>query len=691
MRLATCPACIVPTLSALLLAGCASAPVAPIPPGQAADAAPAAQATPDGARATVALLETSDLHAAVLGYDYYKLAPDATSGLERTATLIAQARAEFPDNILIDNGDTIQGNALADHQATPGIVPCSQPLAVHKAMNALRYDAGTVGNHDFDYGLPFLARAAGAAQAGSPGSPGSPAGPGPAGARCAGAAFPIVLANVRDSVTGKPLFQPYVILDKRVTATGPDGRPLAATVRIGVIGLITPVVNQWNRKALEGRAVAEGIVETARRMIPQMRAEGADVVVAVSHGGLDDAPYAPDMENGSWHLARVPGIDAMLTGHAHQVFPNAAGTGPQYGLPGVDRVRGTVHGVPTVMAGQWGRQLGVIALALRREHGRWVVEPGRTVAQVRAVAAGAAPDPAIAALVADEHAAAVAYVRAPLGRTEVRMSTYFADVGDTSAIAPVNQAQAAYLAAYVKANLPHYAQLPVLSVSAPFKSGMAGPADYTDVKPGVLALNNAADLYLYPNALYGVKVTGAQLKAWLEKAAQRFNTIDPARRDEQELVNPAFAGFNFDMVTDPDLQYRIDVTQPPGSRIVALAYRGRPVAGDAAFLVATNSYRASGGGNFPGLDGRNTVLASPDASRDVLIAHIRQAGVLTRAALGGARSWRFAPVRTSGPVVIHSAPGMLGAAREAGLAGLRELRADDGKGYAVYAVDLSAN
>lgn len=632
---------------------------------------PGLRAAPDGTRATLALLETSDLHAAVLGYDYYKLAADPTSGLERTATLIAQARAEYPDHLLIDNGDTIQGNALADYQAGPDALPCSQPLAIHKAMNALRYDVGMVGNHDFDYGLPFLKRAAGEG--------------------CAGAAFPLVLANVRDAATGKPLFQPYIIVDKRVTATGPDGKAVTATVRVGIVGLTTPVVNSWNRTALEGRAVADGIVETARTVVPRMRAEGADIIVAISHGGLDAAPYAPDMEHGSWHLAQVPGIDAMLTGHAHHAFPNAAGTAPQYGLPGVDKVNGTVHGVPTVMAGQWGKQLGVLALALERQQGRWVVRRDRTVAQVRSVTPQTPPDAKIAALVREEHAAAVRYVQAPLGRTDYRMTTYFADLGDVSAIQPVNLAQAAYVAAYVRANLPQYAGLPVLSMSAPFKSGMAGPGDYTDVKAGSLALNNAADLYLYPNALHAVKVSGAGLKAWLEKSAERFNTIDPARGDEQALVNEAVAGFNFDMVTDADLQYRIDVTRPPGRRIIGLNYLGKPVTDDGQFIVATNSYRASGGGNFPGLDGGKTIFAAPDASRDVLISYIRQTPVLTRASHGSARSWRFAPVRTKGPVVIHSAPGMLQAARDAGLATVRELRPDNGRGYAVYSVDLAAD
>jgi 2',3'-cyclic-nucleotide 2'-phosphodiesterase/3'-nucleotidase len=211
------------------------------------------------------------------------------------------------------------------------------------------------------------------------------------------------------------------------------------------------------------------------------------------------------------------------------------------------------------------------------------------------------------------------------------------------------------------------------------------------VAPGNLALNNAADLYLYPNTLTAVKVDGAGLKAWLERAAGRFNTIDPARTAPQELVNAGFPSYNFDTVTSPDLRYDIDVTRPPGDRIRHLAWRGKPVAGDQVFLVATNNYRASGGGNFPGLDGSRTVIAAPDTNRDVLIAYIRAHKHLTRAADGAARSWRFAPVATAGPVVFHAPPGKLALARAAGLENVSELRPDDGrgKGYALYAVDLS--
>jgi 2',3'-cyclic-nucleotide 2'-phosphodiesterase/3'-nucleotidase len=638
-----------------------------------------------GATATVALLETTDLHSNVVGYDYYKLAPDASLGLDRTATLIAQARAEFANTLLFDNGDTIQGTALADWQALVKPVQCDQVLGIYKVMNALRYDGGGIGNHEFNYGLSYLGQVTG--------SRFDVAGVAQRKAACAGPAFPQVLANVYSVKTKQPLFAPYRIIDKTISATGADGKPVTATIKVGIIGFTPPTILSWDKRHLDGKVYTEGLRETAQKYIPEMRARGADLVVVISHGGLDDSPYSPTMENGNWYLAQVPGVDAMLLGHSHQKFPDAASTIVQFNLPGVDRVKGLVHGVPTVMANLWGKHLGVIGLHLKNDGTRWVVEKDKTTVEARGTQSAdktfVAADPAVAAAIATEHAATIAYVKTPVGQTDFRLSSYFSDVGDSSALEVVNQAQTAYATRYVKANLPQLARLPVLSMTAAFKSGYAGAGDYTDVAPGSLALNNAADLYLYPNALYVVKVTGAELKGWLETSAKRFNMIDPTVTTAQELINPGHPSFNFDTVTAKDFSYRIDVTKPVGQRIGAMAWRGKAVEPGQFFLVATNNYRASGGGNFPGLDGSKTVFASPDNNRDVLIDYVRATKTLTRAGNGSARSWRFALVKTAGPVVFHSAPGKLALAREAGIDNVSELQADDGKGFAVYAVDLS--
>jgi len=653
-------------------------------------ASPALAAKPKaGASAELAILETSDLHSSVVGYDYFKLAADPSLGLDRTAALIAQARRDFPNTLLFDNGDTIQGNALGDYQATVDPLKCGQLLGIYKAMQKIGYDGIGIGNHDFNFGLAYLGQVTGQ-RLHVEGVPTR---------TCGGPGFPVVLANVYSAKTGKPLFTPYRILTRRIQAVDANGKPFAASVKVGIIGFTPPAILNWDRRWLEGKITTAGLVETAQRYLPEMRAKGAEVVVVISHGGLDASPYSPAMENGNYHLARmssrVGGIDALLLGHSHQAFPNPSSTVAQFNLPDVDKVKGRVFGVPTVMANLWGKNLGVVRLQLRHDGKRWHAEQDAAIVENRSTQQPdkgyVAADPAVMDLVKDEHEATIRYVKTPIGSADFRMSTYFADVGDVSAIQIVNQAQADYARKYVQANLPQYAQLPVLSVSAPFKSGSAGVADYTDVAAGDLALNNAADLYLYPNALALVKVDAAGLKAWLEKAASRFNTIDPDKSAPQELVNTGFAGYNFDTVTSPALRYEIDVTQAPGQRIRNLQFDGKPLAEGQQFLVATNNYRASGGGNFPGLDGSRTVFAAPDASRDVLIAYIKDARRLSRTANGLDRSWRFAKVAVKGPVVFHSAPGKLELARAAGLENVTQLAADDGqgKGFALYAVDLA--
>lgn len=645
--------------------------------------------TSAGATATLAVLETTDLHFNVRSYDYFKLAEDKSYGFERTATLVRAARKEFANTLLVDNGDTIQGTALADYEATISPIPCTQQLSMYKAMGALGFDAGTLGNHEFNYGLPFLNQVLGG---------GLEVDGVDASKKCAGAGFPMVLANVISNKTKKPLVQPYTVLERTLVAKGTDGKDVKLPIKIGVIGFTTPGIMNWDKRYLEGKVSTEGAVEAATKYVPELRAKGADIVVALLHGGLDGAAYSPTMENPGLHLSKVPGIDAMVMGHQHGVFPDTAAT-PGFNLPGVDHKAGTVNGVPAVMASSWGKALGVVQLALQWDGSKWTVNKSASKSELRNIqsknAAGANvyvdADPVVAPLIETQHQAAIQYVKTPIGQTDFRMSTLFADVGDPGAIQIVNQAQQAYVAAYIKASLPQYAQLPVLSVSAPFKSGFQGGADYTDVAVGPLAINNAADLYLYPNTVYAVRVNGGDIKNWLEAAAKRFNQIDPAKTTEQPLIS-TFPGYNFDMFTTPDVSYEIDVTQPVGSRIKNLSYLGKPIDVGQEFVIATNNYRATSGKSFiDKLDGSGTIWASPDANRDVVIDYIRKNPAVTRAANGAAKSWRFAKATVAGPVVFSSGANALAVAQAAGLANVSLLAADDGsgKGTSKYAVDLS--
>jgi len=653
-----------------------------------------APALPVGTTVTLALLESTDIHQTILSYDYYKLAADPSIGFERMAALLEAARAEFPNNALLDDGDTIQGTPLGDYQALVSPVPCNQELAIYKVMDLFHYDAGNVGNHEFNFGLSYLSQVTGKKLDVNP----LPAIA--AQTACTGPGFPIVLANVYSKRTDKPLFDPYAIVRKTVTASLPGGGTTQTALKLGVIGFTPPAILAWDKRWLDGNVYTVGVKETAEKFVPELRAKGADLVIGLSHGGLDNSTYDPTMENGSFWLTMAgranvsaPAIfDALLIGHSHQVFPAATSTVGQFNLPGVDKVNGTVNGVPTVMGNFWGKNLGVIALTLVYDGQAWKVDTTKTKVESRSIQnpdkSYVAPDPTVAAAIAAEHTATINYVKTPLGTSDFRMTTYFADVGEVTAIEVVNQAQTAYVKDYITANLPQYSSLPVLSVSAPFKSGFAGGADYTDVAPGAVAINNAADLYLYANTIYAVKVSGADIKAWLETAAKRFNTIDPTLTTPQALVS-TFPGYNFDEFTTPDLSYEIDVTKPVGSRIVNLKYLGVAIDLTAQFIVATNNYRASGGGSFPGLDGSKTILASPDASRDVLIAYIKKAQTLTRAANGADRSWHFAKVATSGPVTFTSAQSALPVAQAAGINNVTLLTADSGNGLSTYSIDLN--
>ncbi|WP_312304429.1 bifunctional 2',3'-cyclic-nucleotide 2'-phosphodiesterase/3'-nucleotidase [Diaphorobacter nitroreducens] len=644
-------------------------------------------ATP--ATATLAVLETTDLHFNVRSFDYFKLAEDKTYGFERTATLVRAARKEFANTLLVDNGDTIQGTALADYEATVSPIPCTQQLSMYKAMGALGFDAGTLGNHEFNYGLPFLNQVLGG---------GLEVDGVDATKKCAGNGYPAVLANVYSSKTKKPLVQPYTVLERTLVAKSSDGKDVQLPIKIGVIGFTTPGIMNWDKRFLEGKVYTEGAVEAAQKYVPELRAKGAQLVVALLHGGLDASSYSPTMENPGLHLSKVPGIDAMVMGHQHSVFPDLSAK-PAFTQAGVDNKAGTINGVPAVMASSWGKSLGVIQLALKWDGKAWSVDKAASKSELRNIqtkdAAGAnvfvAADPAVAPLIESQHQAAINYVKTPIGNTDFRMSTLFADVGDPGAIQIVNQAQQAYVAAYIQANLPQYAQLPVLSVSAPFKSGFQGGKDFTDVAAGPLAIYNAADLYLYPNTVYAVKVNGADIKDWLEAAAKRFNQIDPAKAGEQALIS-TFPGYNFDMFTTADVQYEIDVTQPVGSRIKGLTYKGQPIDPAQEFVIATNNYRATSGKSFiPKLDGSATIWASPDANRDVVIEYVRKNPQVTRVANGAAKSWRFTQVTTAGDVVFSSGADALPVAQAAGLAGVSLLAADDGsgKGMAKYKIDLS--
>jgi len=589
-------------------------------------------------RMDVRVIGTSDLHANIYPYDYYRDRPDPTVGLAKTATLIDQARAEARNCLLLDNGDIIQGAPLGDWAAAQLRQDPRRGHPMIAAMNALAYDAAALGNHEFNYGLDVLEAA------------------------IAGAKFPVLSCNIFKP-DGGFYFQPWILLGRDfVDETGATRR-----LNVGIIGFTTPQIVQWNQSMLAGRATTRGIVECAETYVPTLRAQGADLVIALCHSGLSRKPPTPGDENAAVALGAVAGIDAVIAGHQHLRLP-----GPDYqGFPDVDVAAGAIHGKPAFMPGFWGSHLGVIDLRLAKDDGPWRLEGSQVALRPIYVRNGddvvsqAQASDALLALASEAHAGTLAYVRAPVGELETPLHSYFALLADDPSVQIVNAAQLWY-GRRAAETTPALQSAPLLSASAPFKwGGRGGPDYFTDVPAGAIAIKNIADLYVYPNALCVVKVSGAQLREWLERSASLYRRIDPQSLEPQPLIDDGFASYNFDVIDG--VTYVIDVTQPArydndgkvaaplSHRIRDLKYAGAPVQAADKFLVVTNSYRAGGGGEFPGCDGSTVVYEAPDSNRDALTQYVVATGHLDPRPDG---HWRFAPWPGACIVTFKNAPAL---------------------------------
>jgi len=623
-------------------------------------------------QAHLRILTTTDLHCHAQAYDYYGDRPNDTLGLSRTASIIEEIRAEATNTLLVDNGDYFQGNPMGDWMAYEHGMNEGDIHPIIAAMNTLGYDAGTLGNHEFNYGVEFMDRVN------------------------AGANFPVVSANFGASLGATPTedslhLPPYVILDRMVR----DGDGTEMPIKVGIIGFLPPQILQWDRAHLEGAYNVRGIVEAAEAWVPRMKEEGADIIIALSHSGISASAYEPMMENASLYLAGVDGIDAVVTGHQHLTFP-----GTNHEGEGIDAAAGTLMGKPAVMAGFWGSHLGIIDLMLARDGDGWTVANAES--SVRPISQRN-EDRSISALVgdyapvvdatADAHAATLEYVRAEVGQTAVPLYSYFALVADDPSVQIVSDAQKWYVTDILRGT--EHEGLPVLSAAAPFKAGgRGGPEYYTDVPAGPVAIKNVADLYLYPNTLMAVRITGAQVREWLERSAGMFNQITAGQAD-QILLNPDFPSYNFDVIDG--VTYRIDLTQPSrydndgnvvapdAHRIVDLQFNGAPIDEAAEFIVATNNYRAGGGGHFPGADGSTIIFRAPDTNRDIIVRYIVQNGTISPAADD---NWGFAP--SPGTTVLFetgpAAEQYLGEVRARGV--LMEAAGPGENGFALYRIAL---
>ncbi|MGR2768539.1 bifunctional 2',3'-cyclic-nucleotide 2'-phosphodiesterase/3'-nucleotidase [Photobacterium ganghwense] len=620
------------------------------------------------------ILETTDIHTNVMDYDYYKDKPTLKTGLVRTATLVQQARGEVTNSILVDNGDLIQGSPMGDYMAAKGLKN-GEVHPVYKAMNLLGYEVGNLGNHEFNYGLDFLK------------------------ASLAGASFPYINANVYDLKTGKNLFTPYLI--KSYTFKDTEGGE--HDVKVGYIGFVPPQILIWDKKNLEGKVEAKDIKQTAEKFVPQMKAEGADIIVAIPHSGVSADPYKVMAENSVYYLTQVEGIDAIAFGHSHAVFPGEAFAQ----LPNTDIEKGTINGVAAVMPGRWGDHLGVMDLVLEKDGESWKVTAAQTEARpIFDKYKGEAlveADPKLVEAIKAEHKGTRDFVNQPIGQASDVMYSFLALVQDDPTVQIVNLAQKDYVERFIQGD-PDLDGIPVLSAAAPFKAGGRGndPTNFTEVESGQLTFRNAADLYLYPNTLVAMKVTGKEVKEWLECSAGQFNQIDTQSEQPQGLINwDGFRTYNFDVIDG--VNYSINVSQPArydgecklinaqAERIGNLTYNGKPVDPAQPFIIATNNYRAYSG-KFAGTGEAYVAFASPDENRTVVADYISRISKERGQVVPSAdNNWHFTPLKSDKRlnITFETSPGEKAAEfiQSKGQYPMKQVGTDK-VGFAVYRIDL---
>ncbi|MGZ3217333.1 bifunctional 2',3'-cyclic-nucleotide 2'-phosphodiesterase/3'-nucleotidase [Paracoccus sp. T5] len=569
------------------------------------------------------ILATSDLHMHLLPYDYLAGRPSDHMGLARTASLILEKRAEVPACLLLDNGDFLQGGPMGEVVARRSCTGHDHPAIA--AMNALAYDAAALGNHDFNFGLTFLRRSV------------------------ARARFPVLAANL--SMRQGKGFAPHALLQRQLT----DAEGRVHPLRIGVVGFLPPQTEEWDND-LRPVMRSTDIIDSARQVVPRLKALGADVIIALAHSGIGPAEARPRMEHAATALAALPGIDVVIAGHTHEVFP-----APHWqGRPEVDPARGTLAGKPAVMPGFGGSHLGMIDLDFRIAPTGAPQIAGFRVACLP-VAPGTPSSRLVTRPVEGAHRATLRQLGTRIGRSASPLSSHFAVIGHDDGLRLVNLAQRWHVRRRLEGTA--FEHLPVLSATAPYRAGGRGGAHhYTHVAPGRLNLRHIADLYSFPNRVTAIRLSGAQLRDWLERSASMFNRVDPGARDVP-LQNPDFPIYNFDVIDG--VTWRIDLSQPArfhpdgrladagARRIRDLRWQSGPVGDDDAFILATNSYRLAGCGLFSPLVSENEVVLARDAlTQDVLRRYIRQR---RRISLPLRSSWRFL-AQPESSVLFHTAP-----------------------------------
>ncbi|MEP6622429.1 MAG: 5'-nucleotidase C-terminal domain-containing protein, partial [bacterium] len=507
---------------------------------------------------------TTDVHGRLRGWNYESNRPDSARGLSRAATIIDSLRAAEPGHvILLDAGDLLQGNSLTYVAAR--VAPAAAPSPVVAAMNAMHYDAAAVGNHEFNYGVPFLDNAV------------------------KQATFPFLAANAM-RVNGTHAFSSWTMVER-------------GGVRIGIVGATTPGSMVWDRDNLKDRLVIQDIIPSVRAAVADVREAGAQVVLVTVHSGLDGAASYDTVgtgmpsENVAARIAReTPGVDLVVYGHSHQEMADTV-----------------INGVLLMQPRNWATSVAVAHLTLTQSGKAWHVA-GK---QSRVIpAAGHSENTAVLAATDSAHRATVRWVTAPIGRTAVAWHADSSRVTDTPLLDFILEVERRVSGA-------NLASTAAFSLDASLDSGAITAA-------------RLQALYPYDNTLRAIRISGKQLRDYLEQSARYYRTA----ADGAVSVDPSIPGFNFDIVAGAD--YTLDVSRPQGQRVTRLEFHGRPVAPTDSFTMALNNYRQTGGGGYAMLAGSPVVYDKQQEIRQLLLEEVRRRGTLAPSDYF-IRNWKIEP------------------------------------------------
>ncbi|MEA2172892.1 MAG: hypothetical protein QOD00_484 [Blastocatellia bacterium] len=502
-------------------------------------------------RAQVTILATTDLHGNINPIDYYSNKPDAR-GLAKAATIIKAARKERPDLLLLDSGDTIQGTPLIYYHNKKNNRP---PDPMMLSMNALKYDAMAVGNHEYNFGLPVLEKARHEAK------------------------FPWLSANTYKKGTDQPAYDPYLVKN-------------VGGVRVGVLGLTTPGVPSWeNPENYAGLEFRETVSEAKKWTGILREKEHVDLVVVAMHMGLEEdlstgqlTPGQAPNENAAVRIAmEVQGIDVILMGHTHREVPSMF-----------------INGVLLTQADKWARRVARVDVYLEQPG-----DAGKNDGRWRVVAKGARTIPVDDGVKADEEITKLAepydretqsWLNRQIGESGVELTATDARFRDTAILDLIQRVQLDAGRADV-------------SMAASFNPQARIPK-------GPVTVRDIAGLYEFENTLVTLEVTGAQLKDALEHSAKYFLAYVP-NKAAADLVDEKIPGYNFDIAEG--VTYDLDISKPVGQRIQNLRWHGQPLNPAQRLRLVTNNYRVNGGGGFAMYKSAPVVYRSSEEVRELII------------------------------------------------------------------------